>query len=229
MSWHRLLGLEFARRAALRKTTAGPLHEYLSTPLPAPAQLCGETDILALDFETTGLNPRQDHIISVGCVLLHNWGVDLSTAQHYYIKIDVELPEACVVVHQITDDTTAQGEPVEDVLAWLLSQLRGRVLLAHHSKVELGFLDHACRRMHGAPFVARSIDTLRIAQRRLARRNEPVRQGDLRLFNLRERYHLPNYKAHNALSDAISTAELFLALAAESGDLAKHRLRDFLD
>ena len=56
-----------------------------------------------------------------------------------------------------------------------------------------------------------------------------IAPGDLRLFNLRERYHLPNYKAHNALSDAISTAELFLALAAESGDLAKHRLQAFLD
>ena len=31
--------------------------------------------------------------------------------------------------------------------------------------------------------------------------------------NLRPRYNLPQYKAHNALSDALATAELFLAMA----------------
>ena len=75
--------------------------------------------------------------------------------------------------------------------------------------------------------MARSIDTLRIAQRRFARHNQVLKTGDLRLFNLRRRYQLPQYKAHNALTDALAGAELFLALAAEGGDLEKCRVGDF--
>ena len=53
--------------------------------------------------------------------------------------------------------------------------------------------------------------------------------GDLRLFNLRPRYNLPRYKAHNALSDAIATAELFMALAAEMAPGGHNcELRQFL-
>jgi DNA polymerase-3 subunit epsilon len=230
VNWQRLLGLEFARKHALRKAAPGALADYLSQTLPPPKLCCRDSEILALDFETTGFDPKKDHIISVGCVLLRNWGVDFSTARHRYIKIDSALPEASVVVHQITDDTaSSQGEDLEEVMAWLLMELKGRVLLAHHSKIELSFLDQTCRRLYGAPFIARSIDTLRIAQRRFSRRNEVLRSGDLRLFNLRERYHLPQYKAHNALSDAISTAELFLALVAEGCDLDACRLNEFLD
>ena len=64
------------------------------------------------------------------------------------------------------------------------------------------------------PLVAQqTIDTLEIAQRVFERRNHTIQPGDLRLFNLRPRYNLPQYRAHNALSDALATAELFLAMA----------------
>ena len=55
------------------------------------------------------------------------------------------------------------------------------------------------------------IDTLTLARKWLARRNKEPEQGALRLYALRERYGLPRYNAHNALSDALATAELFLA------------------
>lgn len=225
--WQRLFGLEFARRSALRKTPPGALRDYLEHPLPSPKARCRDLEILALDFETTGLDPKRDHILSVGCVLIRKFQIPLATARHRYVQITGEIPEGAAVIHHITDDTSARGEALEEVLAWLLHRLAGRVLLAHHAGVELGFLDHTCRRLYGAPFLARSIDTLKIAQRRFARRNQILKTGDLRLFNLRERYKLPQYKAHNALTDAVAGAELFLALAAEGGDVEKCRLGDF--
>ena len=53
-----------------------------------------------------------------------------------------------------------------------------------------------------------------MALRLFQRRNITVAPKDLRLHGLRERYNLPRYPAHNALSDALSAAELFLAEAA---------------
>jgi DNA polymerase-3 subunit epsilon len=46
------------------------------------------------------------------------------------------------------------------------------------------------------------------------RRDQPVRQGDLRLSALRSFYNLPRYTAHNAMIDACATAELMLAIAS---------------
>jgi DNA polymerase-3 subunit epsilon len=55
----------------------------------------------------------------------------------------------------------------------------------------------------------------------------PVKQGDLQLSQIRSLYGLPRYTAHNALNDAVATAELMLAIAAgmekdESLDLSPH-------
>ena len=58
------------------------------------------------------------------------------------------------------------------------------------------------------------LDTLRIEQQLRKRREVPVKQGDLQLSQIRSDYGLPRYTAHNALIDALATAELMLAIAA---------------
>ena len=45
---------------------------------------------------------------------------------------------------------------------------------------------------------------------------------------MRKRYGLPQYKAHNALNDALATAELFLAMASEIKPEGKAPLKEFL-
>jgi DNA polymerase-3 subunit epsilon len=115
----------------------------------------------------------------------------------------------------ITDDAAAQGEALESALAALLKRLAGRVLIAHHAKMEVGFIKAACARLFNAKFIVPTVDTLKIAKDWLDRRGQTYRSGDLRLDALRARYNLPRYRAHDALSDALAAAELFLAMIAE--------------
>jgi len=224
----RLLGKDFARRHALRRA-AGPLHDYLCMPLAKGSQTCRDTEIVALDLETTGLDPRKDSILSIGLVQIRHMAVRLDTAWHQVVRVDHALNEASVVIHEITDDAAAAGRPIAEVLPPLLEQLAGRVMLVHYKNIEQNFLDAACRRLYGAGFVIPTIDTLALAARVYERRNHTVQPGDLRLFNLRPRYNLPRYKAHNALSDALATAELFLAMAAEMAPGGDCRIGQFLN
>lgn len=226
MIWQRWLGPEFARRGLYQKTPSGPMRAYFEQPFVSAKVLCGEAELLAVDLETTGLDPKKDRILSVGCVVVRALGIPLATARHRYLRVEEAIPEASAVIHRITDDTAAQGDDPREVLAWLLTQLRGRVLLAHHARIELGFLDRACREWFGAPLLTPYLDTLALAQRRFARRNQVIKPSDLRLFNLRRRYHLPASPAHNALSDALATAELFLALVGEHAGGERCRLGD---
>jgi DNA polymerase-3 subunit epsilon len=172
-------------------------------------------EIVALDLETTGLDPGRDNILSYGLVHLRKMSILLETARHAVISVPAEIPESSAVIHQITDDVAAKGIPIEQALPELLGELRGRVMLVHYAGIEQNFLDAACRQLYGVPFVVRTIDTLVLARRLLEIRNHTIQPGNLRLFNLRPQYNLPQYKAHNALSDALATAELFLAMAAE--------------
>ncbi|MES9970630.1 MAG: exonuclease domain-containing protein [Candidatus Thiodiazotropha sp.] len=199
----------------MAKAEPGILRDYLSTPLTSNNTQCEELSIVSLDLETTGLDPKKDKILSFGLVEMQHMTIKLGTARHQLITVDEEIPEESAVIHQITDDQAATGVSIQEALQELLQRMAGKVMLVHYSAIEQNFIDAACQKLFGAPFVIPIIDTLVLAQRIFERRNHTIQAGDLRLFNLRPRYNLPNYKAHNALSDAVATAELFLAMASE--------------
>ena len=100
------------------------------------------------------------------------------------------------------------------VISWvfgLLEAMAGKLLLVHFAHIEKKFFQHACKRLYGFAPDFPIIDTLMIALKRLDQKTALYSPNELRLFNLRDFYGLPRYKAHNALSDALATAELFLA------------------
>lgn len=220
--------VEWRRRWGLRRVPPGPLREYLACPLPSPRRDYRATEFLAIDLETTGLDARKDLILSVGYLTLNGSRIDLATARHRVVRIDRSIPEASAVIHRITDDQSAQGLPIEEVMAELLKALAGKVMIAHHGTVEEGFLSQACRRLWGGGLPVRAVDTQELARRTFERRQTPFKGSDLRLHALGERYSLPRYAAHNALSDALAAAELFLAQAAHRDGGKGLPLADFL-
>jgi DNA polymerase-3 subunit epsilon len=141
----------------------------------------------------------------------------LTSALHYFVLPVRAIPETSAVIHGITDDRAAQGRPLREVLPQLLALLAGRVLIAHHASIEHQFLDAACRRLYQTPFLARIADTEVLLRRWLDQRLHQYQPGELRLHALRQRYGLPQYRAHDALFDALSAAELFCAYVAHRG------------
>jgi DNA polymerase-3 subunit epsilon len=217
--WDRFLGLDFRRRRLLRRAAPGPLRDYLATPFPDRSADYRGVGFIALDLETTGLDPRGDEILSIGLVALRGERIDLGTARHYRVATTRAIPERSAVLHRITDDAAARGRPLAEVLPCVLSRLSGSVLLGHHAQTERAFLDAACRRLYGTGFVVPLADTASLIRRWMARRHQVLAAGELRLHALRERYGLPRYRAHDALVDALATAELFCAFVARR-DLA---------
>lgn len=216
------------RRKRLRRIDARPLRDYFGRPFPAKGMDYRCVDYVAVDLETTGLEPRRDQILSVGWVLIRGKRIDLGTARHRLLRCEGEIPADSAVIHQITDDEAATGLRLGQVLPELLSLLAGRVLIAHHAEIEIGFLDAACRDLYDEGLLVRCIDTEVLARRTFDRRNIPYKPSALRLHALCARYNLPRYRAHNAFYDALSAAELFLAQVAHRDNGSGFRLGDLL-
>lgn len=224
-----LRGLQSRREQLFRSTPEGVLKEFYAVPFPAQTTPVDEVTYAVLDFETTGLDLQHDHILSMGMVEIQGLGVCLDSAWHTLVSTDRKLPEDTTIIHGITDDAAGQGDAIEHAMAALLSRLAGKVLIAHYATIELGLLSRACQSLYGQEFLMPVIDTQRLAHRQLSRERALIKEGDLRLFNLRRRYHLPEYPPHHALYDALATAELFLALLAELYPARDCVLKDLLD
>lgn len=210
----RLLSLDYRRRRLLRRAPAGPLRNFLATPFPNPDQDYREVDYIALDLETSGLDSRSEHILSIGRVDLHAQRIRLGSARHTLLQNPARLQSGNVGIHRLTDDMLAGGRTLAAALDELLPELAGKVLLAHHAQIEISFLSAACRQVYMTDWLMPVVDTQWLARRRLERRHAVYQPVALRLASLREAHHLPRYPAHHALSDALATAELFLAETA---------------
>jgi DNA polymerase-3 subunit epsilon len=203
------------RRRALKNARHKVMQKYLSVPFPNQNKCWDEVEIISLDFETSGLDPVHDQILSYGKIHIKHGLIKLESARHQLIQAKQYITESSAIIHHITDDQSSAGLTLEQALPELLDYLAGKIMLVHFNKIEQGFLDAACQALYGSPFIIPIIDTLKIAERLLTRRNHALQPSRLRLFNLREDFNLPIYKAHNALNDAMTTAELFLVLESE--------------
>ncbi|WP_241724394.1 exonuclease domain-containing protein, partial [Dietzia sp. E1] len=221
---------------AARRAPDGPLGAFLRTPPPSPATPLDEVRLLAVDVETTGLDPRRDRVVSVGFVPVDGDRIVLRGAGSMVLRSDGRSGDdggvgQSATVHGLTDDEVARGSGVAEVLDRVLTALTGRVLLAHYSTIEMDFLGVLCRRVYGVRPPLEAVDTLDLQRRILS---GGIDMGftadpdpdDLRLWGARGRYGLPRYRAHDAAVDALACAELYLAQLAELRDRGARVLRD---
>ncbi|SDZ85578.1 exonuclease domain-containing protein [Microbulbifer marinus] len=192
-----------ARHPALCRALAAPL----------PANGLADTRYVVVDLETTGLSPEQDEIASIGWVAIEHGAILLATARHYKVRLEKDVGQSAIY-HQLTDSELQQGEPLATVLPRLLEAIAGSVLVFHNAQLDMGFLNRACKSLWGAPLLMPVEDTMQLESRRLLNSHQAIPTGALRLFQCRRRYGLPDVAAHDALGDAIATAELWLAINA---------------
>lgn len=206
-----LFGLNAKRKRALTKAPKGPMKDFLSVAFPDNNLPLDQISILAVDFETTGLDSNKDQLLSIGYVEIKQGKVLLSTATHIIIKCEQDLSADNVAIHQITDQEKDEGVPLVEAIEQLLTDLAGKVMLAHYAKIEKTFLNQACLQCFGSSPIYPILDTLAIAKKRLDKTNQAYDPSQLRLGALRDSFLLPTHYAHNALNDAVATAELILA------------------
>ena len=213
-----------ARMAELAGTARDVrLKAFYSAGAPAPDTPLCDVPLLAMDVETTGLDPVKDGIVSIGLVPMGLDRIRLSAARYWLLKPRVPLAEASVAVHGITDSQIRHAPDLAAVLGDLLQAMAGHVMVVHCRDMERLFLNQALLPRIGEGVEFPVIDTMELEARLY--RQQPVPWRDrlfwrrkppvsIRLAASRARYGLPRYRPHHALTDALATAELLQAQVA---------------
>jgi DNA polymerase III subunit epsilon len=178
-----------------------------------------EAEYASLDFETTGLDPDLDAVVSYGVVPVRHGRVILGESEYREIAPEAPLTARSIVVHGLRPLDLDGAPALSQVLSDLQASLEGRYLLAWSADVEAGFLSKTFGGS-GRWWRRRIVDVLLLAQVADRLEGRSARPGDYNLTTAADRLGTPVHAPHHALDDALTTAQVFLVLAtrlAEGG------------
>lgn len=220
------------RTALARRSCKLPVQQrVLERALPSRGARIADIEMIALDFETTGLDPKRDHIIAAGWILVRGDRIVIASAREIRVRDDsAEGVGQSAVIHGILDSDLNDAEGSESLVERLLPELAGRAIIAHAAAIERTFLNTLLRKMGGSAMPNPFIDTLSLERLLIEGNGGRVHdsRGELTLDACRTRHGLPEHQQHSAAADAMAAAELFLAQLAHFGGADRVRLRDLL-
>lgn len=163
-------------------------------------------DYVALDLETTGLDPEWDSIIEIGMVRVRRGEVvaEYSTLVNPGMPIDDFIAE----LTGITNDMLAAAPALPEVLPAARDFLGDDIILGHNINFDINFIYDNCEYQGLKPVSNGYIDTMRISRRVLP---------DLKHHRLRDIVNalgVDHAQAHRAIGDCHATIDCYKALLA---------------
>jgi len=168
-------------------------------------------EYVALDVETTGLNPVKDRLLEIGAVRVR----DGTVCGTYETLIDagIPVPPGIQELTGITDAMRRSGKKTQDAIREFLV-FRGELpVVGHNVSFDFGFLKQTAVN-EGHRFEAAALDTLKIARRVLP--DLPSRT----LPAMCAHYGIDPGNSHRALDDARSAHLLLEKMWKEFGQTA---------
>lgn len=195
------------QRFAKSKHCPDYLKDFYRRPLPDSKSYIDECKFTSIDFETTGINPKEDYVLSIGGIQIVDNAIDFKTCFHYFVNNSKYIKSDSAVINMITPELLLDGKDTKVAMLELLDRISGGLVLVHCKFIETNFIKQTLGLKSRDPLPFLVLDTMSI-ERKL---NHSTNSNDVRLAIIREKRGFPAYDGHNALVDSLSTAELFLA------------------
>lgn len=215
LSWLKKLSPSTHRAQHLKKLTR-PEYAYLYEP-------AHESEWVSLDFEMTGLDPKSDHILSVGAVRIiqdkNGLWLDSAGALSIVCRPPVMPSDDSIIVHGLRPCDVASGVDYETMLGELLPFIGNRAVVGFCTEMDMAFLNALVKPFLGTPLINECLD-VSLMEQALAQKQHSGHEMLAKrkhLTTLLEEYAIPRLPAHDALNDALMTAMVFCHLKGRKG------------
>lgn len=202
--------IDGVRHSLQRKQLRDAHYAFLFDEAPAD-------EYVSLDCETTGLNTRTDHIISVGAVRIKNNRILASQRLELLIQPPSDVPAESIRVHRLRHADVAGGMPVEAAMEQLLHFIGSRPLVGYFLEFDVAMLNRVLKPMLGIKLPQPQIEVSALYYDYQFKRLPPYQQHDnagidLKFDTMMQALDLPVREAHDALNDAVMAALAFIKL-----------------
>jgi len=186
-------------------------------------RLLSELAYTVFDTETTGLTPSKgDEIISIGALHIVNSKLVPDVSFNHLVDPRRKLKPASAKIHGITAEML-QGQPtIDEVLPAFRRFSENTILVAHNAAFDMRFLQLK-EAQTGIRFDQPVLDTLLLSS------VIHPRQKSHSLETIAEHMKVKVINRHDALGDALITAEIFLKMLPLLNSKGIHTLKDALE
>lgn len=194
-------------------------HKLSKTAKPAPAVPLDykapirEVRYAVIDTELTGLNEKKDSIVSIGALHVFNGRIELGYNFYRLVKPRTAMGSEGILIHEITPSEVEEEPEFDLILKDFLSFCENCVLVGHCLSIDVSFLNLEMNRILGFSLANPLVDTLAL-YRWLRGRWSSSPSFSLSpevadLYEIAKTFGIPGEGAHNAIQDALITAQLF--------------------
>lgn len=163
---------------------------------------------IALDTETTGLDPNSGHrIVEIGCVEMID-RIKTSEVFHVYLNPQRDMPEEAFRVHGLSAEFLADKPLFDAVADDFLNFVQDSPLVIHNAQFDMKFINYELKKAGKVEIpMARSVDTVVMARKKF-----PGSPANLDALCKRFNIDLSARTLHGALLDAELLADVYLEL-----------------
>jgi DNA polymerase-3 subunit epsilon len=193
------------KRPLQRARIKDPSYQFMFAPGPP-------NEVIAIDCETTGLNPKKDDIVAMAAIKIR--GTRILTSERFEATVcpEVQLTPAAIKIHRLRESDVKSGRPIHDVLPEFLHFIGGRPLVGYYLTFDVAMLNRHVRRFIGIDLPNPLIETSSLYYDRKYGDAPPGTQVDLSFATILSDLKLPALDQHDAYADALMTAMIYLTL-----------------
>jgi DNA polymerase-3 subunit epsilon len=173
----------------------------------------GTDEVVSIDCETTGLNPKKDDIVSIAAVKISNKRILTSEAYRVTVNPEAHMGGDSIRIHQIRKSDVEAERPIRKVLPDLLHFIGNRPLVGYWTDFDVRMINKDVFAMLNIGLQNPVIDVCDMYFDRKYGNAPPGTKLDLRFAAILEDLNLPPLQAHDAFNDAVSTAQMYLILS----------------
>ncbi len=168
---------------------------------------------VVVDVETSGLNLLEDRLISIGAVAVVNGKVALGDSFYVVLQQLAASGKRNILLHGISTTAQLEGDPPVDALLSFLDYLGKDPLIAFHVTFDETMIRRALREYLGFSFKHPWLDMAYV----MPGLNPPLARKYRALDDWIGHFGVRIDARHNALADALATAQLFQVALAQAG------------
>lgn len=173
-----------------------------------------DQELMALDCETTGLDPRRAELVSVAAVPIRAGRVCAGAALDLRLEAPGSLDRHSILIHRLRGKDLDDGLTVVEALRRLTDFIGGRPLVGWCLDFDLAVINRQLRAETGVTLSNRVVEVSDLYRRRQRRRNPDV-PPDLRFETVARELDVPVIGRHTARGDATTTALMYLKLTGD--------------